>query len=241
MNYSTRFSYNGESFPANGYYPQKRVKTRDRVVKPRTDNQVIYMEAIEANDIVFCLGPAGTGKTHVAAGMAAKFFNRCGILDDPLTERRIIGVRPAIGDEDAKILPYLRPLLRELSKFIPPEELRKYRLGDAPRIELCPLQFMRGSTFEDAIVVFDEAQNATFSEMEMFMTRIGRGSKLIINGDVSQSDLLPHHQGALAEAAKMFADLPGVAVVTMSEEDAAVRHPLLPQIINKYKEKRMSN
>lgn len=207
------------------------------------------MEAIEEKEIVFCLGPAGTGKTHVAAGMAAKLFYHFELLR-PDKEMRIIGVRPAVetgrglgflpGDADAKLDPYLKPLFNELSKFIPSEELRKYRMGDCPRIEISPLQFMRGWTFEDSVVILDEAQNATEAELNMFLTRIGYGTKMIINGDTSrdeygdmmQCDLPKHEQGALEQAAKDLADMESVAVITMTEEDS-VRHPLVKEILKR--------
>lgn len=229
--------------------PPKRIRTRDRILKPKTDNQQAYMEAIEEKDIIFCLGPAGTGKTHVAAGMAAKLFFNFELLR-PDKEVRIIGVRPAVevgnrigflpGEIDDKLDPYLKPLFNELSKFIPREELRKYRLGDFPRIEISPLQFMRGWTFEDSVVILDEAQNATRKELDMFLTRIGYGTKLIINGDTSrdsegnmmQCDLPYDEQGALEEAAKDLCDMESVAVITMTEADS-VRHPLVKEILRR--------
>lgn len=240
---------NGRFHPSNN----GKVRKQQRVVKAKTANQEAYMNAIKQCDVIFCLGPAGTGKTHIAAGMAAKLFK-----DPDLGYKNIIGVRPTVeaggvektlgflpGDLDAKIHPYLKPLLKELEKFLGEEELRKYRQGEMPVVDLSPLQYMRGTTFEDSIVILDEAQNATDPELWMFLTRIGQGSKLIINGDntkdaynrLVQCDLPEQDQGALDYYSQQFADFSEVGVITMEECDQ-VRHPLITKMMRRVREER---
>lgn len=212
-------------------------------VKAMTPNQAAYMEAIKDNRLVFCLGPAGTGKTHVAAGVAARELHASNI-------KQIIGVRPTVecgdrhlgatpGDLDEKLHPFLKPLLNELRQFFDPEEFRKMRTGEFPVIELSTLQHMRGSTFKDCIVIMDEAQNCTHREMEMFLTRLGFGSTLIINGDTSrdrdgrmrQCDLHSSEQGALEYFAKATDGFDNeVSVITMTTQDC-VRDPFLKRLM----------
>ncbi len=236
-NSKLRFSMNGAS-DHNG-----RRRAKERVVRWKTDNQRRYMEAITACDITFCLGPAGTGKTHIAAGMAAKLL-ASGEVD------RIVSVRPAVesgpslgflpGEIDDKIKPYLRPFLSELSKFIHEEDLRKYRQGEFPIVELSPLQYMRGLTLENSIVILDEAQNATRSEIWMFLTRLGHGSKMIINGDTTryengvlkQCDLPVDLQGGLDYYAHLYEDFDEIAVIEMTEDDI-VRHGLVARMMRR--------
>jgi phosphate starvation-inducible PhoH-like protein len=228
MNHKLRFSANG-----NGRSIQYETKVRRRTVKPKTDNQRLYMEKIESCDIVFCLGPAGTGKTHIAAGMASKLF-----LADEV--RKIKIARPAVeageslgylpGNLDDKIDPYLRPILEELQDFLGTDELKKLRSGDCPVIEFSVLQYLRGSNFKDAIVILDEAQNASFKQLDMFLKRLSYGSKLIINGDPSQSDLCPSDRGALVHFANLYEDFDEVGVILMDESDC-VRHPLVTKML----------
>lgn len=226
----------------NGREDTPRGRKKNYILKPKSENQAAYMKAIEEKDIIFCLGATGSGKSCVAAGMAAK------LLQADVGYLHIVGCRPAIeagrtlgylpGDLDDKIHPYLKPLLKQLTKFIGEEGMRKYRQGENPVIELGPLQFMRGDTFEDSIVILDEAQNATDDELWMFLTRLGYGSKLIINGDntkyadgrMKQSDLPPQEQGAIDRYSQMLMALPEVAVITMDERDIC-RHPLVRKMM----------
>lgn len=216
---------------------------KEKVFRPRTDNQRAYVEAIESHDIIFALGPAGTGKTSCAAAMAVRLFSEGDC-------ERIVAVRPAVeagpslgflpGELDDKIKPYLRPLLHEIAKFMGEEELRKHMQGEFPKIELSPLQYMRGLTLENSVVILDEAQNATRDEIWMFLTRLGYGSRMIINGDTSkyadgrlrQSDLPVHLQGGLEHYAGLYADFDEVAVVTMTNADI-VRHPLISKMMTR--------
>lgn len=230
----------------------ENVKPQIKRVKSKTPGQQEYLEAIDNNRIIFCLGPAGTGKTHLAAGVAARELIEGNI-------KRIIGIRPTVevghrslgflpGDLDDKLNPFLRPLLTELSKFFTPEEFRKHRDGEIPVIELNTLQHLRGTTFEDCIVVMDEAQNCTHSEMEMFITRMGYGSTLVINGDTSrdeegfmrQCDLPLQEQGALEDYARRLGGFENeIAVITLTEEDV-VRDPFLKRLMKRLAPKKMS-
>lgn len=213
---------------------ESRRKERRRTLRAKTPNQQIYMDAIDRCDIAICMGPAGTGKSHIAAGMAARY-----LFNDDVG--RIVGVRPALetgrslgflpGDIDDKIHPYLRPLLAELSEFFGVEEVRKMRSGELPTIELSALSYLRGSNFRDSFVILDEAQNATFAEMWMFLTRLSHGSKLVINGDVTQSDLPQSERGALEYFADIFGVLDEVGVVHMTRDDI-VRHDLVRKMMD---------
>jgi phosphate starvation-inducible PhoH-like protein len=234
MNHKLRFNANGNgTFGQNGKSVRYETKARRKTVKPKTDNQRRYMEAIESCDIIFCLGPAGTGKTHIAAGMAAKLY-----LADEVRKLKI--ARPAVeagdslgylpGDLDDKIDPYLRPILEELEDFLGVEDLKKLRQGDCPVVEFSVLQYLRGSNFKDAVVILDEAQNATFKQLDMFLKRLSYGAKLIINGDPSQSDLPSAERGALVHFSDLYGDFDEVRIIVMTEEDS-VRHPLVTKML----------
>lgn len=235
MSHKLRFSTNGSSSrkTLHGNLIKYDTKVRRHIVKAKTPNQQIYIDAIEKCDIIFCIGDAGTGKSHIAAGMAAKLY-----FADEVS--RIIIVRPAIevgnslgflpGDLDAKIHPYLRPVLEELRHFIDDDDLKRLRQGESPVVEFAALQYMRGSNFLNSFVIMDEAQNATFKEMKMFLTRLSYGSKLVINGDPSQSDLPPLEQGALMHYAGLYEDFEEVGVIRMTGADS-VRHPLVTKML----------
>jgi phosphate starvation-inducible protein PhoH and related proteins len=213
---------------------EPRRKERRRTLRAKTPNQQLYMDAIDRCDVVICMGPAGSGKSHVAAGMASRY-----LLDGEV--ERIVGVRPALetgrslgflpGDIDDKIHPYLKPLLAELSEFVGTDEVRKMRSGELPTIELSALSYLRGSNFKDSFVVLDEAQNATFAEMWMFLTRLSHGSKMVINGDVTQSDLPESERGAMEYFAAMFGMLDEFGIVRMTRDDI-VRHDLVRKMMD---------
>jgi phosphate starvation-inducible protein PhoH and related proteins len=235
MSHKLRFSGNGFSPSSNGKAVRYETKPKRKVLRAKTPNQQAYVEAIERCDVIFCLGPAGTGKTHVAAGMAARLY-----LDDEVSRIKI--VRPAIeagetlgflpGDLDDKIHPYLRPILEELQEFLGADELKKMRQGECPAVEFAVLQYLRGANFLGSFVVMDEAQNATRQQMKMFLTRLSHGSKIIVNGDPSQSDLPPSEQGALSHYAALYEDFDEVAVIRMTEADS-VRHPLVTKMLER--------
>src|SRR5213082_3653886 len=210
------------------------VTNRNRPVTPKGFNQKAYIDAIRKHDIVFGIGPAGTGKTYLAMAMAVA----------SLVERRvkrIVLCRPAVeageklgflpGDLAEKVSPYLRPLYDALHDLMDID--RAQDLIERGTIEVAPLAFMRGRTLNDAFVILDEAQYTTTEQMKMFLTRLGFGSKAVITGDVTQVDLPAGKLSGLKEAQAILRDIPGIEFVTFTERDV-VRHPLVQQIITAY-------
>jgi phosphate starvation-inducible PhoH-like protein len=207
-----------------------------RHVRPRTDGQGRYVQAMQDNDVVLCIGPAGTGKTYLAVGMAVTLLRQGAV-------RRIVLVRPAVeagerlgflpGDIVAKVNPYLRPLFDSLNDMLEPEQIKRYMDNDI--IEIVPLAFMRGRTLNAAAIILDEGQNSTVPQMKMFLTRMGNGSKIIVTGDVTQVDLPRQMRNGLVDAVHRLRHLDRVAVVYLTEKDI-VRHPLVTQIVKAYEE-----
>jgi phosphate starvation-inducible PhoH-like protein len=207
-----------------------------RHVRPRTDGQGRYVQAMRDNDVVFCIGPAGSGKTYLAVGMAVTLLRQGAV-------RRIVLVRPAVeagerlgflpGDIVAKINPYLRPLFDALNDMLEPEQGKRYMDNDI--IEIVPLAFMRGRTLNTAAIILDEGQNTTIPQMKMFLTRMGNGSKIIVTGDVTQVDLPRQTRSGLVDAVHRFRNLERVGIVYLTEKDI-VRHPLVTQIVMAYEE-----
>jgi len=203
-------------------------------VMPKSVNQRRYLDAIEKHDIVFGIGPAGTGKTYLAMAQAVGFL---------LSKRisRIILARPAVeageklgflpGDLQEKVNPYLRPLYDALYDMIEVE--RADRLLERGTIEVAPIAFMRGRTLNDAFVILDEAQNTTSEQMKMFLTRLGYGSKAVITGDITQIDLPIARTSGLVEAMKVVGNVEGISFVYFDDKDV-VRHPLVQQIVKAY-------
>ena len=205
-----------------------------KAVSPRSPNQHRYIESIRECDMVFGIGPAGTGKTYLAVAMALSY------LKDRRVER-IILARPAVeageklgflpGDMTQKVEPYLRPLYDAIFDFHLKDEAD--RLIERGIIEIAPLAFMRGRTLNDSFIILDEAQNTTSEQMKMFLTRIGFASKAVITGDVTQIDLPSGRMSGLVEAESVVAGIPGITVVRFDETDV-VRHPLVQRIIVAY-------
>jgi len=212
------------------------IKTLKKTVKPYTPMQAKYMQALMANDLVFALGPAGTGKTYIAVAMAVSMF---------MSQRveRIILSRPAVeageklgflpGDLKEKVDPYLRPLYDALYDMIPGERLVRHM--ENGEIEVAPLAFMRGRTFSNAFVILDEAQNTTATQMKMFLTRMGEHSRMVATGDLSQTDLPKDVKSGLGDAVRKLEDIEDIGVVRFSDGDV-VRHPLAARIIKAYDE-----
>ena len=210
--------------------------TSGRPIKPRSENQLKLIEACEHNDMVFAVGPAGTGKTYLSIALAVKALKE-------KTAKKIILSRPAVeageklgflpGDMKEKIDPYLQPLYDALEDMIPQVKLQD--MMEKHVIQIAPLAFMRGRTLSDAVVILDEAQNTTPAQIRMFLTRMGWNTKMIINGDMTQIDL-PHTQkSGLIEALHILNGVEGIGVVNLNQKDI-VRHKLVTRIVNAYEE-----
>lgn len=205
-------------------------------LRPKTPGQKRYVEAIARDDIVFGIGPAGTGKTYLAVAMAVAGFKA-------KKYKRIILTRPAVeagerlgflpGDIQAKVDPYLRPLYDALFEMIDAERFDQYL--ESGIIEVAPLAFMRGRTLNDAFIILDEAQNATAEQMKMFLTRMGFNSKVVVTGDITQIDLPTSKHSGLLAAQKILQGIEGISFVYFKESDV-VRHPLVARIIKAYEE-----
>jgi len=214
---------------------------KGRSVRPKGPNQRLYLEAIRTHDLVFAVGPAGTGKTFLAMAMAIEALNARRV-------RRIILARPAIeagerlgflpGDMIEKVNPYLRPLYDALYSLVGFDHAS--RLIERDQIEIAPLAFMRGRTLSDAFVILDEAQNTTPDQMKMLLTRIGLNSRAVINGDVTQTDLRGDQPSGLVDACGVLAGIEGIAHVEFSRGDV-VRHELVKQIVRAYDQQRKAN
>jgi len=208
--------------------------TKRGPIKPKTGGQKNYWNAALKNDIVFAIGPAGTGKTFMAVAMALAN------LRDKVVDR-IVLCRPAVeageslgflpGDLKEKVDPYLRPLYDALFNMVQTEKLNKHLQNQI--IEIAPLAYMRGRTLNNAFVILDEAQNTTSSQMKMFLTRLGPNSKAIITGDVTQIDLPPNTRSGLVQVQNILADIDGIEIVFLTERDV-VRHRLVKEIIKAY-------
>jgi len=210
------------------------VTTRNRIVSPKTPNQKRYIDAIRKNDIVFGIGPAGTGKTYLAVAMAVSALANNEV-------RSIILTRPAVeageklgflpGDLAQKVDPYLRPLNDALVDMVGAEKASDYIHQGV--IEIAPLAFMRGRTLGNAFIILDEAQNTTREQMKMFLTRIGFDSRAVITGDITQVDLPTQQQSGLIQAEKLLCQINGIGFCEFTKADV-VRHPLVQKIIHAY-------
>lgn len=210
------------------------VYSRGRRVAAITEGQRHYLDAIAHHDLTFCNGPAGTGKTYLAVAAAAAMLKRGSV-------RKLVLVRPAVeageklgflpGDLQAKVNPYLRPLLDALHDMMDFEQIQRFMACDL--IEVIPLAFMRGRTLNDSLIILDEAQNTTRAQMMMFLTRLGHGSKMIVTGDTSQIDLPDPRQSGLIDAARRLRRVKGIAMVVLEQADI-VRHNLVQRIVEAY-------
>ncbi|MEA2031722.1 MAG: PhoH family protein [candidate division Zixibacteria bacterium] len=225
----------------NGYGPAEEISTRSlltsalkKEIKPRTIGQTKYVDSVENHDVVFSIGPAGTGKTYLAVAMAVAHLKSDRV-------QRIIFTRPAVeageslgflpGDIRAKVDPYLRPIYDALYDMLQPDKIRK--LIEIGIIEIAPLAFMRGRTLNEAFVVLDEAQNTTNSQMKMLLTRIGEKSKAVVTGDITQIDLDDKRKSGLVKVQKILKGTQGIGFVYLTDKDV-VRHRLVQSIIKAY-------
>jgi phosphate starvation-inducible protein PhoH and related proteins len=207
-----------------------------RRITPRTQGQARYIQSIRDHDITFAVGPAGTGKTYLAVAVAVEALKHHQI-------RKIVLVRPAVeageslgflpGDLHAKINPYLRPLLDALHEMMDYDQMKRYMEQDV--IEVVPLAYMRGRTLNDSFIILDEAQNTTTSQMKMFLTRMGQGSKIVISGDTTQIDLPRPSASGLIDALARLREIEGVSIVQLHKSDI-VRHRLVQDIVRAYEE-----
>ena len=210
------------------------ISATKRTITPKSLAQKAYLDAMRNYDVVFGIGPAGTGKTYLAMAMAVaellkSSFSRI-VLTRPAVEAgEKLGFLP--GDLAEKVNPYLRPLYDALHDMVDFERAR--RLVERGTIEVAPLAFMRGRTLNDSFVILDEAQNTTTEQMKMFLTRLGFGSKAVVTGDVTQVDLPASKQSGLREAQRILRDVDGIRMITFTERDV-VRHPLVQRIIGAY-------
>lgn len=207
-----------------------------RTIRPRTAGQLRYVQMIRDRDLVFSVGPAGSGKTYLAVALAVEALKTRRV-------RKIVLVRPAVeageslgflpGDLQAKINPYLRPLMDALHEIIDHDQIKQYMEMDV--IEVLPLAYMRGRTLNESFIILDEGQNTTIPQMKMFLTRMGMDSKIVVSGDVTQTDLPPHARSGLNDALVRLKHIEGVGIVQLTKADI-VRHRLVQDIVRAYDE-----
>ena len=212
------------------------LSAKGSAIKPKTKNQQKFADLVLKNDIVFAVGPAGTGKTYMAVALALQALKNKEV-------RKIIITRPAVeagenlgflpGDLNEKIAPYLRPVFDAFEEMVTAERLKFYQENHI--IEIAPLAYMRGRTLSQAFIILDEAQNATNIQLKMFLTRLGQGSKAIVTGDMSQIDLPRKQLSGLSDAVQRLGKVPGIAVIEMKGTDVC-RHPLVAKIIKAYED-----
>jgi phosphate starvation-inducible PhoH-like protein len=214
--------------------PHIEVFQTKRRIQPQTQGQIRYVSAIRSHELTFCIGPAGTGKTYLAVALAVEALRKEAI-------RKIVLVRPAVeageklgflpGDLQAKINPYLRPLMDALGEMMDFDQVKRFT--EQELIEMIPLAYMRGRTLNESFIILDEAQNTTAAQMKMFLTRMGHGSKIVVAGDVSQVDLPPTLACGLTDALDRLRGIPGICEVRLSGGDV-VRHRLVQEIVRAY-------
>ena len=235
VRYSARLIKEGQSEALHNLYEDTvGISARGRLIKPNTLGQKRYVDSIRKNLVTFGIGPAGTGKTYLAVALAAFYLKNREV-------ERIILTRPAVeageklgflpGDLQEKIDPYLRPLYDALADMFGYDQFQK--MIDRNIIEVAPLAYMRGRTLEESFIILDEAQNTTREQMKMFLTRMGNHSRVVVNGDATQIDLVDRRMSGLTEAEKILKDVRGVGMVYFSDEDV-VRHDMVGRIIRAY-------
>jgi phosphate starvation-inducible PhoH-like protein len=231
----TAFITRDNSPPAPETGEAVTVYSRKKVIEPSTKGQLKYIETMLANDLTFCIGPAGTGKTYLAVAIAVSMLKKKQI-------RRIVLARPAVeageklgflpGDVQAKVNPYLRPLFDALEDMMDFAQMKKFMELDV--IEIIPLAFMRGRTLNEAVIICDEAQNTSPLQMLMVLTRLGHGSKMIVTGDITQIDLDTGQKSGMVGAIEILRRIKGIGVVELTRRDI-VRHRLVQNIVRAYR------
>lgn len=214
---------------------------KEKEIRPKTLGQKKFIDAVRKNEIVFVIGPAGTGKTYLAVAIALSALKSKSV-------NRIILVRPAVeageslgylpGDLLEKIDPYFRPLYDAIYEMMPSEKFQKYM--ERGVIEIAPLAYMRGRTLNDSFIILDDAQNTTLGQMKMFLTRFGFGSKIIINGDITQVDLPRKENSGLIKISKVLENIKGIEFIYLNDQDV-VRHRLVQEIIRAYEREDLRN
>jgi len=214
---------------------------KEKEIRPKTLGQKKFIDAVRKNEIVFVIGPAGTGKTYLAVAIALSALKSKSV-------NRIILVRPAVeageslgylpGDLLEKIEPYFRPLYDAIYEMMPSEKFQKYM--ERGIIEIAPLAYMRGRTLNDSFIILDDAQNTTLGQMKMFLTRFGFGSKIIINGDITQVDLPRKENSGLIKISKVLENIKGIEFIYLNDQDV-VRHRLVQEIIRAYEREDLRN
>lgn len=205
-------------------------------VTPRSPNQQDYIQAVKGNDIIICVGPPGTGKTRLSVGLGVEYLE-AGKIDKIVITRPLVGAGedPGAlpGGVEQKIHPYLLPIFDEMKYFASKSQVSEWK--KAKTIDICPLAYTRGRTFKHSFVILDEAQNATYAQIKMLVTRLGEGSKILINGDVNQTDLNQKQSGGLSAIIDILTGLHGVKVCFFDKEDI-VRHHLLKDVMERFEE-----
>jgi len=214
---------------------KKPIRPSRKKLKPKTENQENYIIEMAESDVTFCCGPAGSGKTAVAVGMACEYF-----LTDKI--EKIVVTRPVVesgrrigflpGTLNEKVHPYMVPIIEEMKLYLGVETYNSMRTTNT--IEICPLEYMRGRNFHNTFMILDEAQNAEFEQIKMFVTRIGIGSKAVINGDLDQTDLRGHADGGLNDFINALTDLDGVGICELTNKDI-VRNGIISKILDRLK------
>lgn len=232
---------NGTGLAVSAWGERLDVYAGGRPVTARSSRQQDYLDAIRDNDLVFVVGPAGTGKTYLAVAAAIHLLKtghvRKAILARPAVEAgEKLGFLP--GDQFAKVNPYLRPLLDALHDMMDYATMKRFMVSDV--VEVVPLAFMRGRTLNDSVIILDEAQNTTRGQMQMFLTRMGQRSKMIVTGDTTQIDLEDPRESGLVDAIRRLGRTPGIAICTLDKSDV-VRHKLVQRIIDAYDDDPRSN
>ena len=219
----------------DGYTEDKQVYLKNKL-EAKTLNQKHYIKSVYKNDITFCDGPAGSGKTHIAAACAAEFMKK-GIVDKIVITRPVMSAGEDIGflpgTADRKLQPYMLPVFDELNYYVSRQQISSWKNEGA--LEVAPIGFMRGRSFHNAFIIGDECQNLSMEQMKMFLTRMGKNSKLIVTGDTSQSDLPSFKKGAFGSCLDKLDGLEKVGVVYLRKEDI-VRNSIIPSIIERLEE-----